>query len=165
MLFRNRCTKRSQASLSTRNIGVFTSSHPLGWLRVAPSYAGTRGGEVARITKTISGSPDRSKVRAGKVSLTRRLLVGGVCPSIGADRVMGAVGSDTRRRARSRCHPTSSVRNKVDGLWLSQLCHLSRLGNKRPPITRREQVGCDRFRWLDLLDPAGCTTKSLCRKP
>ena len=40
----------------------------------------------------------------------------GVCPSIGADRVMGAVGSDTRRRARSRCHSTSSVRNKGDGL-------------------------------------------------
>ena len=43
----------------------------------------------------------------------------GVCPSIGADRVMGAVGSEPRRRARSRCHSTSSVRNKGDGLLLS----------------------------------------------
>ena len=43
----------------------------------------------------------------------------GVCPSIWADRVMGAVGSDTRRRARSRCHLTSSVRNKVDGLLVA----------------------------------------------
>ena len=96
-------------------------------LRVSATECGLAEGKVRPPLKR--NTLCRSQLRLANRSRDRPRL--GVCPSIRADRVMGAVGSDTRRRARSRCHSTSSVRNKVDG--------------PTPPITRREQGGCGRI--------------------
>ena len=69
------------------------------------------------------------------------LILGlGDCPSIGADRVTGAMGRDARRRAGRRCHSTSSALNKADRLLVVQPAGVCRLDNRRPPVTRREQA-------------------------
>ena len=92
----------------------------------APHFSEPRaceGGKSHRLTQT----PGMSSL--GLVGLRRSEISLGACPSIGTDCVTSAMGRDTRRRARNRCHSASSARNKVDRL----------LGN-RPPGSRGRVV-------------------------
>ena len=89
----------------------------------------------------------------------------GVCPSIGADRVMGAVGSEPRRRARSRCHSTSSVRNKGDGLLVVPALSSFQAGQQKTAHNPKGTGTTGRFRWLGLLDPASLHNKISLARP
>ena len=78
---------------------------------------------------------------------------------------MGAVGSEPRRRARSRCHPTSSVRNKGDGLLVVPALSPFQAGQQETAHNPKGTGTTGRFRWLDLLDPASLHNKISLARP